>query len=917
LNVKKEPLVLVGALAIVGLMVYPEIAGKKVMRSSRGEKAPSLVAQAVPDVATALPRERDSARVERDLFAPPRDTRPLAPLALEEPPLGALPALRPPPEPGVRPALLGRFLRALPTPKNVPGLFVTEVEDAGDFFLEDEVVAGEESESVDGSTLEMLKGLGYAGDDTPLTPEQREAQIANWKSLYDWVRISEGSPQFGQIRNEDRFGLPQRPQEPIEFLEVIPETGKPRHDMVIPYGRDRVTEFAFADTVANQIALRRKPLGEKITTAQYLPVLEFADWCLERRGEAPEALNTAVELYRLAQTVSDKEITPRLGLARCYEAGFDFEKAFLEYEAMISGGVGGRAEVHARLGQLEARLRLFDSAEAHLLEAEKRERSSWEVQWAKGRFLYERGRYAEALAALELAFRFEPGPERRRERIGIRLDLAAARLAQGQLEGQTGALAMSNSVLQADQESQRGLAGLFAAAYLGATAELPPREKLAADGLGFELLVALALNDLEAERFEAARDGLTAAAEADPLRAHVAWRALSWLAEITGYPIEAQTWIERAHEADPTDAYTLYQLGRVRLANDDPDGAERAFVAALDQELDFVDCLVAMGELNYLRGDYEAAERFYERAVSQDGERPELHARRGFNLLRLNDVARAAESFQRAARLNQESPDALAGSAWCKYLGGDPAEAISLFAALDDQRRAEPEEDDWRVFAREQIDRISEHEVKEAWTDRFERRLLRLDWGVEEAAGPVFSMLDGQLVLGGAFKQANGSARVYKTYPAPLFVSMEMDVTVDSSSKARVGVFVSKERLRRQGESQILSMHSIERHPEGGLQVRLQDRRATAEIEREDIAPVGTTPWWPADRPVRLRIERIGEGSESIGRISIDGIGVREGFPMSSNASSGDVHVGLFAEGDTGRPVKVLIDNVEVVYKTR
>ena len=915
LNVKKEPLVLVGALAIVGLMLYPQLTSKPVRKSSRGQKAPSLIDQHVPDVSHARPRERDSASVDRDLFAPPRDTRPLAPLDLVEPPLDPLPALRPPPEPGVRPALLGQFLRALPTVQDIPGLFVTVVEDAGDFFLEDEVVTVEEEEQ-DADTIALLKNLGYVGQDISLTPEEREAQIASWKSLYDWVRISEGSPKFGQIRNQDRFGLPQRPKEPIEFLEINAETGEQRFD-VIPYERERVTEFAFANTVANQIQLRKKEFGSTITTAQYLPVIEFADWCLERRSEAPEALSAAEELYRMAQTVSDKEIRPRLGLARCHEAGFEFEKAFLEYQALISEGYDSHAQVHTRLAQLEVRLRLFDSAEAHMLEAEKRERSSWEVQWGKGRFLYERGRYAEGLAALELAYRFEPGPERRRERIGIRLDLAAARLAQGQLQGQQGALAMSTSVLQADQENQRGLAGRFAAAYLGATTVLPAREELAADGLGFELLVSLALVDLKAERYVEARDGLLAAADADPLRAHVAWRALSWLAEITGYSIEAQTWIERAFEADPTDAYTLYQLGRMRLANDDPDGAELAFVAALDQELDFVDCLVSMGELNYRRGDYEAAERFYERAVSRDGERSEVHARRGFNLLRLNDVASALKSFERSAQLEPEAPDARAGLAWCKYRAGDPAEGIAQFAILDDQRRAQAEEDTWRVFAREQIDRISKHEVKEAWTDRFERRRLTNGWDVEEAAGPLFNMREGQLVLDGAFKQASGVARVYRGYVGPRFVSIEMDVTIDSSTQARVGVFVSKERQRQRGESQILSMHSIERHPEGGLQARLQDRRATAEIQREDIAPVGTTPWWPTDRPVRLRIERIGEGSASVGRISIDGIGVREGFSMSSSASSGDVRVGLFAEGDTGRSVKVLIDNVEVVYKTR
>ena len=40
-----------------------------------------------------------------------------------------------------------------------------------------------------------------------MTPEQRRAQLESWKRLYDWIRIDEGSPIFGQIRNKDRFGL--------------------------------------------------------------------------------------------------------------------------------------------------------------------------------------------------------------------------------------------------------------------------------------------------------------------------------------------------------------------------------------------------------------------------------------------------------------------------------------------------------------------------------------------------------------------------------------------------------------------------------------------------------------------------------------------------------------------------------------
>ena len=154
---------------------------------------------------------------------------------------------------------------------------------------------------------------------------------------------------------------------------------------------------------------------------------------------------------------------------------------------------------------------------------------------------------------------------------------------------------------------------------------------------------------------------------------------------------------------------------------------------------------------------------------------------------------------------------------------------------------------------------------------------------------------------------------MYRSYPSADFVSIEMDVTVKANTSARVGVFVSREKQQRDTR-QVINQISVERHPEGGLQVLLMDR-TTTEPERVDVTPVGGVPWWPADKVVRLRIERLGEGSDSTGRISVDGIPVADGFAMRTIAASGEVSVGLFAKGDNGQPVEVVIDNVQVVRR--
>lgn len=912
MNVRKEPLVLFATVVVVGLLVWPTLAQKSAGPKARKTTKLEVEKQGALAVDVALPAARDLGRFSRDLFVQPRDTQPLPPLDLAVLPMGPLTALRPPPAPAPRTSLFHKFLHADPTPTAVPNLFVTGTAAEDAMALEDPEL---EAPAAGDDPLTALKGANASVKDEALTPEQREAQMASWKKLYDWIRLDDGAPRFGLIRNEDRFGLRQRTAEKVLFIEVDPATGQEKFkgQEPIPYERARVTELQFAGTVSNHIQEQRQAIGKTITPGQYTAVMEFANWCVSMRSQASEALEVAEEMFRLAQSVAVDDPAPRLGVARCYEAGFEFEKAFEEYQSLLAGAFAHRPEVHVRLAQLESRFRLFDSAEARLREAARIGRTSWEVQWALGRFLYERGRYDEALEHLELAHKFEPGVEEKEARVGIRLDLAAARTAIGKLGDAEGALAMFDQVLQVDSGEQRGLAGKLATSLLEGK-PAPSVGAIAQDQVGFELLIDRALADLAKKDYVAARDQLVAAAEADPLRADVAWRALSWLAEITGYPGEALRWIEQAYEADPTDPYTLYQRGRLLLARDDPEGAERDFKAALDREAAFVDVLVALADLNWRRGNNELAERYFDRALLIDESPASVHARRGVNFLGMHDAARAEQSFKRALALDGNQPAARAGIAWCSYVRGDAPKAIEQLAGLDDARRALPDEDPWRKFARGEIKRIEDHLHKELWSDRFERRQLGNSWSVEESSGPTFSLVDGQLVMQGTFNTSGGRARAYQTEHSADFISLEADVNVDPSSTVRVGMYVAKEKVVRGGDSQVQSQISVERHRDGNLELLLMDK-AVAEPDRTPVAAVGGVPWWPAGKAVRLRIERYGEGSDAKGRISVDGIPVAEGFPMRSMASAGDLRVGVFAVGDNGLPVKVWIDNVEVVRK--
>lgn len=906
MNLRKEPLVFVATVAIVGLVAYSNLGSSARNAPAKRATKPDLIAQPVPDVELTRPQSRDLGRIDRDLFSPPRDTHPLPLLDIDAPPLAPLSGVFPPPMPGPSPAQFGRLLRADATPTPVAGLFATDVESAGAF-------AGDEITDVTQAADPRTESVASAQD--ALTAEQRAAQMAGFKRLYDWMRLDDGAPRFGRIRNADKFGLRQRREEPVKFVELDPLTGAERFpgQEPIPFERGRVTEFHFAETTANRILERRREFGDSVTSGQYTAVMAFADQCVASRGEAREALDVARQMYALADTVGALDPAPRLGLARCAELSFDFETAFAELEALREKHAH-RPEVHVRLGELEARVRLFESAERRFEEALRLARSNFEAQFAYGRFLMARGRAVEALEHLELAHQFEPPAEFLEQRLSARLELGGARLANGKLDGADGARAMFDSAVSIAPGDSRALAGRIAVEVCR-RGNVPAEWVLGKDQAEFEMLLATGLARMQSKQWVEARDALLAAADADPLRAHGAWRALSWLAEVTGYPAEALRFVELSLEAAPDDAWSLYQHGRLLAQRDDPRGAERDFRAALDRELGFTDAIAALAVIAVDGGRFADADLYFGRALELDPKRAELESRRGFNHLALGDGARAEEAFKRAQALDANEPGARAGLAWCAYRRNDPGRAVELLRGLDDARRALSDKDEWRLFSRAQIRRIDDHVAKEAWEESFDRTTGPSGnrWSIEEAAGPTFSIRDGELVLQGNFKQTDGRARAFRTYPAGEFVSIELDVSVAARTFARVGMFVAKEKQQRDATA-VLSQISIERHPEGGLQVLLMDR-ATTEPERVDVPNVDGEAWWPADKRVRLRIERLGDGSDSTGRISIDGIPVVEGFSMRTIAATGDVRVGLFAMGDNGQPVELSIDDVEVVYR--
>jgi hypothetical protein len=272
-------------------------------------------------------------------------------------------------------------------------------------------------------------------------------------------------------------------------------------------------------------------------------------------------------------------------------------------------------------------------------------------------------------------------------------------------------------------------------------------------------------------------------------------------------------------------------------------------------------------------------------------------------------VAEARAEFERALALEPGDPSASAGLAWCVYLEGNPEEALIQLADIEDRRRSEPEDDVWRVWARGRIAALQDHLQKVEWRDNFERKRLLNGWQTRESAGPQVSVEDGAAVISGQFTKV-GDARIYREYPAGLFVSIEASVWIEpGKDSVRAGLFAARERARKD-TTEVIVEASVARHKEGGLQLGFtRSGQPPRTLDMQQSFPTG--------RWVRLKIERTGESADSAVTISMDGVPLIEDEPLASlGQTSTPLLVGLFVEGETGRAALVKMDDVSVVYRS-
>ncbi len=928
-------------LLFLGYWVYSDLStsAPRGQRSRGGEL--ELTRYPAPQAEGLPATTEDVAQWPRDLFNPPRDTEPLAPLAFHLPPTEPLAVLAPPGSAGPHPAQLAPGLRRNPVVEDLPALF-SEVALTDSELLPEELAQADLEATIDsaedslsGAIADLrnldseeaqsaLRELEAALRDTSLEVEMGEPsqaeKIASYLKLYDSIQTP--TQQFGRIVNKDRFGLALRPQEDILFVEVVPETGKERFpgQAPIPYPRSRVTEFQFADNPANQIELRRIELGDTITPAEQSKALALAQDCLTLHREAPRALSIARDLCRQVVALDQgQHLEGRLLLAELHEVNFEFDEAFAVYADLLDNSNYARnGDVLVAAGRLYERLGVLDRAEPLYRQALAEERSHAEAHLSLGELLLSTGRAPEALPHLAAAEENEPrGVPAKARRIAMRTAHGRALLALGQPAEASRAFQRALSLEEADPGA---LAGAIEAARLGAPAGRDAALQRAVQAVEDELVeadfalgLAQGLAQIDLGNWARAKRHLELAVEADPFRSHLALGALAYLAERTGHPDKALEYLGQALEVYPHFAWAHFTLGRVLLGQDDLEGAEASLRRALELELDFPDALVVMAQLERARSDFQAAHLYLERALSAEGDNPAWLTLAGFNAYDRGEADAAREFFQAALKADGDFAAAGLGEAWWHYMAQNSREAITRYGEWVDRRRNAGPEDPYVAYAEAQSARIVDHDSKELWTDRFERRPGRIGngWSVKEGLGPTIELQDGAVRIEGLFT-GTGRTRIYNELSADAFLSLEGTVTVGPEHRGcEVGFFLARERTGHGGDVVVQAEAIFQRNADGQYQYRIV-RRGEQDAPAIDIPgatmPVGSVAVWS--------LEKVGVGSDAFLRLFVNGEPIVDRIPMPTLGTSTQVlRFGLYVEGQTNRTADVTLDTVRVVRR--
>lgn len=689
-------------------------------------KSPDRAAYAfggVPRAPRGALDDRDWTGSGREAFREPRDWLPLPPAALERPPLRDPSYVPPVPEPAAALARRGIYRRPTEiTPHEFAGAAGTDGE------------ATEEGGETDAAVARAAPAAngGSPSASAPLLSEDEEL-----KQRFDWLELAaDPRPWYVVIKNEDKFGLPERPDEKVEFVRIDPKTNRVMIGGALERSRIKPGGIHFAATPSNLAEQALRKLPESAWSTSTLPqLLDAAKTAIDLGAQDPACHRAAAA--RLERWVA---LDPKH--ARTHELLADVRAALLDYEGEL--GVLLRAEqagveapgLAVRRARWLARAGALDGARARLAAAVQRWPNDRGARLAYGRALLREGSPESIETALQQFAQAEQGSATSEQRMEVIAEAGAALLERGDA---TRALAEAKRILKIDDEARLGwrLEGgaEFALGHLtdaeSAFARLRGLARTPAQEA--EALLALGVVRSRLGSFDQARADLRRVPELDPLQAPGAAVAEAELLATTGHADDALVRARDAVAGRPDDPFLRYYLGRALRRAGDLEAAGVELRRALILGEAFPALFDELGFLALLLGRGEDARRYFEESVAREP-RDEARLLLAHAHLLNGEIGKARPLFEslQAARTTSAT---LLGLAFCAYRGGESLVAQQLWIQVRDELKdADPDD---VAYARRWLDDVLDRESKQGWEDTLQWAEVGNGWNATTSQGPT------------------------------------------------------------------------------------------------------------------------------------------------------------------------------------
>ncbi|HET6164348.1 MAG TPA: tetratricopeptide repeat protein [Planctomycetota bacterium] len=885
----KEQVFFLGTVAVTGLFSFFLLTDDwKGPGVTKGQPPEALAAVDVAKSPRGALKNGDWVGGGRETFREPRDWNPLPPADLERPPLREPSYVPPPPRPSVG---LDRFGLYRTTAKVTPHNFADEGA-SGDAAPPDDPPPASAAASAPpapkggAAAKPAATGATSTGAGTGAKSAASSAPLlddAELRRRYDWLDVAGSArPIYGVIENKDRYTLPARPAESIQFRQIDPKTNRPLVSGAIPRERVKDGGIHFAETPLNltELALRTTP--ESQWSAATLPTLLDQVAGVFELGRADRAA------WRRMRENLVKYVALDPKSARAWEMLADVDAALLDFEdelkalqqAEAAGATGGGlVERHARwLVQIGAR----EGALARLKDGVVKYPADRGLRLAYGRLLLAEGRGADALEQFAQAEGTSTSAE---ERMQVTAQVGSTWLERGECDK---ALAEARRILGVDKDAPLGhrLEGAALLALGKRDEAAQSFAKLAAaaktpDWQG-EALLAQGIVHTRAGEFEQALGELRQVVQVNPLLG--AWAAIAEadLLATTGHLDEA---IARARDAAaraPDDPYLHYFLGRLLRESEDLDGARAELRHALDLGATFADLFNELGYLALLEGKAVDARRYFDESIARE-DRPETRLFQAHAQLLADDLLPARATFE---SLNSRKPtgESMLGLAYVAYRRGETPDAQAKWQQVKEEfATAHPDD---KAYAAKWLATVIDLESKQQWDDPIQWREVGNEWVAETHYGPEYRMPGGSCRLEG--KQNQGKSTDDWTYlkrdlNLALFVDLELEVALNPGNQGRTGfglVHFSAQSAGQAPSVRLALMLSID--ADGTLRVLHKNAADYNEwVAIKDASGADAKIPTPAGESIHLTLRRKERGSSQF-QFFVDGAPVGEPLEMTS-----------------------------------